>query len=209
MNHKSLWAQQVEWEQSKNAKIKRHRQLMDAKNSELETLKAILEGKEKEILDLEQGHAAEVRQMESVLEHLQQQTQALAAAQNPSPPPTAATPPTPSSHVQPPDLLHFGQTLKDILQQSSIDPSQQLQSIQSLVAHMFPAPAAAASSQPDQSQPSPDQSIIPSVVIPPLASPGANADLAGGSGGAGQQTGHTRTQSPVQLEEPAAKAPKA
>eukprot|EP00973_Karenia_brevis_P048201 6689559-Karenia_brevis.AAC.1 len=50
MNHKSLWAQQVEWEQSKNAKIKRHRQLMEAKNAELETLKTILEGKEKEIL---------------------------------------------------------------------------------------------------------------------------------------------------------------
>eukprot|EP00973_Karenia_brevis_P091715 12408808-Karenia_brevis.AAC.1 len=64
MNHKSLWAQQVEWEQSKNAKIKRHRQLMEAKNSELDTLKTILEGKEKEILDLEQQHAAEVRQME-------------------------------------------------------------------------------------------------------------------------------------------------
>eukprot|EP00973_Karenia_brevis_P036407 5020283-Karenia_brevis.AAC.1 len=64
MNHKSLWAQQVEWEHSKNAKIKRHRQLVDSKNAELETLRGILEAKKKAILDLEQEHAAEVKQME-------------------------------------------------------------------------------------------------------------------------------------------------
>eukprot|EP00973_Karenia_brevis_P075954 10552106-Karenia_brevis.AAC.1 len=101
--------------------------------------------------------------------------------------------------------MHFGQTLKDILQQTSIDPSQQIHSIQSLVAHIFPS-SAAASSQVEQPQAASDISIIPNVVVQPVASTSTSADQALASA---QQTGHTRPQSPVQLEEPAAKAPKA
>eukprot|EP00973_Karenia_brevis_P058950 8207799-Karenia_brevis.AAC.1 len=63
-------------------------------------------------------------------------------------------------------------------------------------------PSAAASSQSEQPQTQPDPSIIANVVVQPSASTATNAELAPTPC---QQTGHTRPQSPVQLEEPAAK----
>eukprot|EP00973_Karenia_brevis_P068587 9539221-Karenia_brevis.AAC.1 len=67
---------------------------MESKQKEVDMLKSILESKEQEMIQMQQVHSADVKQMDSVLEHLKTQTQALIAAQSPPPPPPAATPPS-------------------------------------------------------------------------------------------------------------------
>eukprot|EP00973_Karenia_brevis_P082711 11465578-Karenia_brevis.AAC.1 len=65
-------------------------------------------------------------------------------------------------------------------------------------------PSAASSQTEPQAQSS--QPVITPVVVQPSTSPATGADQAGAPG---QQTGQTRPNSPVQLEEPAAKVTKA
>eukprot|EP00973_Karenia_brevis_P087430 12121765-Karenia_brevis.AAC.1 len=64
---------------------------------------------------MEQLHAADTKQMDSVLEYMRTQTQALIAAQSPPPPPHAATPPTPPADAG----IHFTQEhMAQFLQQA-------------------------------------------------------------------------------------------
>eukprot|EP00973_Karenia_brevis_P075558 10496224-Karenia_brevis.AAC.1 len=67
-NHKSLLDQLVAWERSKQDKEKQHQKITESKKAELDTLKSIVDAKEKEIISLEQDHSAEMGQMECVME---------------------------------------------------------------------------------------------------------------------------------------------
>eukprot|EP00973_Karenia_brevis_P050454 7003024-Karenia_brevis.AAC.1 len=62
-NHKSLLDQLVAWEKSKSEKERQHQSISESKKAELDTLRSIVDAKEKELISLEQDHSAEMKQM--------------------------------------------------------------------------------------------------------------------------------------------------
>eukprot|EP00973_Karenia_brevis_P073807 10258689-Karenia_brevis.AAC.1 len=62
---KTLWQETHNWEKAKADKTVHHQKLMESKKKEVDMLKSILESKEQELLQMEQAHAADVKQMDS------------------------------------------------------------------------------------------------------------------------------------------------
>eukprot|EP00973_Karenia_brevis_P070704 9829053-Karenia_brevis.AAC.1 len=89
--------------------------MKESKQKEVDMLKSILEAKEQEVVQMEQHHSDDIKQMDSVIEFLKEQTQAITAAQSPPPPPHAAHTSTLTSDAG----IHFAQEhMAQFLQQA-------------------------------------------------------------------------------------------
>eukprot|EP00973_Karenia_brevis_P081074 11243600-Karenia_brevis.AAC.1 len=64
-NTKTLWEATHAWEKSKADKALQHQNMKESKQKEVDMLKSILEAKEQELVQMEQPHAADCKQMDS------------------------------------------------------------------------------------------------------------------------------------------------
>eukprot|EP00973_Karenia_brevis_P004784 657890-Karenia_brevis.AAC.1 len=62
---KTLWEETHAWEKAKADKAVHHQKLKESKQKEVDMLKSILESKEQELLQMEQLHSADTKQMDS------------------------------------------------------------------------------------------------------------------------------------------------
>eukprot|EP00973_Karenia_brevis_P048066 6669858-Karenia_brevis.AAC.1 len=64
-NSKTLWEETHAWEKAKADKAVQHQNMKESKQKEVDMLKSILEAKEQELVQMEQHHAADCKQMDS------------------------------------------------------------------------------------------------------------------------------------------------